>query len=279
MSAGTLYVVATPLGNLGDLSDRAKDVLRSVAVVAAEDTRRARTLVSHVGARPRLMSHHAHSPPARTRAVVSELEAGHDVALLTDAGTPTVSDPGAVLVARARAAGARIVAIPGPTAVAAALSISGFAADRYLFLGFPPRRGRDRREWLDQAAESPWTIVAYESPERLVALLTDLAERCAAERAAAVARELTKLHEECKTGTLLDLAGYYTQEPPRGEVTVVVAGRPAGSTPPADPARMHERMQTLLAEGLSRRDVADRLAVEFKIARRDAYDVVHGGRG
>ncbi|HEX4629303.1 MAG TPA: 16S rRNA (cytidine(1402)-2'-O)-methyltransferase, partial [Gemmatimonadales bacterium] len=222
--AGTLYVVATPLGNLEDLSARATATLTRVAAIAAEDTRHTKPLLAHVGARAELVSFHAHSNETALRRVLHLLASGKDVALVTDAGTPTVSDPGALLVAAARARDIAVVAVPGPTAVAAALSVSGLAADRYVFMGFLPRKGGDRRRLLEAVAKSEWTVVLFEAPLRVVELLEDLAAACGGERPAAVARELTKVFEETRAGTLTDLAGYYAQAPPRGEVTVIVAG-------------------------------------------------------
>jgi 16S rRNA (cytidine1402-2'-O)-methyltransferase len=272
--SGTLHVVATPLGNLGDLSDRAKAVLRSVAVVAAEDTRRAAILLQHVDAHPKTLSFHAHSPTGRLYEILDVLETGSDVALLTDAGTPAVSDPGAVLVRFAREAGVPVVAVPGPSAVATALSIAGLPADRYVFLGFPPRKGSDRAQLLDEAARSKWTVVMFESPERLVRLLEDLAGVAGGKREAAVAREMTKVHEECKTGTLNELAGYYREHPPRGEVTVLLAGA-SGEVEDVNWVEVEARARALLHEGLSRRDAAARLAEEFGVPKREAYAMVN----
>lgn len=273
MSAGTLYVVATPLGNLGDLSDRAKQVLRAVPTVAAEDTRRARVLLEHAGARPRVLSYHAHSPEGRLASLLELLSGGDDVAVITDAGTPAVSDPGAELVRRARELGATVIAVPGPSAVAAALSISGFSADRYTFLGFLPRKGRDRRSLLENVAAAPWTTVLFEAPPRLVKLLEDLGKVCGGEREAAVARELTKVHEELNAGTLDELAVYYEENPPKGEVTVLIAGH-RGQPVEVDEEAVRARARTLLDEGLSRRDTAGRLAEEFALPRREAYRIV-----
>ena len=272
--AGTLYVVATPLGNLGDLSPRAAETLRGVAAVAAEDTRHTKTLLAHVGSSADLLSVHAHSSAAALRRVLHLLGAGKDVALVTDAGTPSVSDPGAELVAAARARDVPVVTVPGPTAVAAALSVSGLAADRYLFLGFLPRKGGERRRLLDLVAESEWTTVLFEAPPRVVDLLGDLAAACGQERRAAVAREMTKVFEETRSGTLGELAGYYARAPVRGEVTVVVAGagRPAREERPPDP---EERARALLAQGMTRKDVADRLAAETGITRNTAYRLVN----
>src|SRR5881398_4259879 len=272
--AGTLYVVATPLGNLDDLSPRAAATLKQAAAVAAEDTRHTKILLAHVGSRDELVSFHAHSPASALRRILHLLGTGKDVALVTDAGTPTVSDPGAVLVAAARERDVPIVTVPGPTAVAAALAVSGLSADRYLFLGFLPRKGGERRRLLDTIAKSEWTVVVFEAPPRVAELLLDLVAACGGERRAAVARELTKVFEETRAGTLTELAGYYAAAPPRGEVTVVVAGtgKPARAEPPADP---EARARTLLAQGMTRRDAADQLAAETGITRNTAYRLVN----
>lgn len=275
VSRGRLSVVATPLGHLGDLSPRAADALRGADLVAAEDTRRARTLLAHVGARPRVVSFHAHSPPGRLRAILDALAGGAAVALVTDAGTPTVSDPGAALVGRARDAGHAVEVVPGPSAVAAALSVSGLPADRYLFLGFLPRRGRERRELLAAAARSPWTVVLFEAPSRVARLLADLAAAAGATRPAVVARELTKLHEEVRAGTLDELTVYYAAHEARGEITVVLGGgepAPSPATPPASDTRA--RARELLAQGRSRKDVARLLAAELGVPRNEAYRLV-----
>jgi len=280
--AGTLYVVATPLGNLEDLSPRAASTLNRVTAIAAEDTRHTKPLLNHVGSRAELISFHAHSSEAAPRRILHLLASGKDVALVTDAGTPTVSDPGARLVAAARARDIPVVSIPGPTAVAAALSVSGLGADRYLFLGFIPRKGVERRRLLDVVARSEWTVVLFEAPPRVAELLADLAAACGADRPAAVARELTKLFEETRAGTLAELAGYYAEAPPRGEVTVMVAGTgkpardegPAPPGPPTPPDR-EARARALLAQGMTRRDVAEQLAAETGITRNSAYRLVN----
>lgn len=272
--SGTLFVVATPLGNLGDLSPRAAETLRGVAVVAAEDTRRTRVLLAHIDAHPRLLSYHAHSSPSRRDAILEPLAAGEDVALVTDAGTPTISDPGAALVAVARAAGFTVVVVPGPSAVTAALSGAGLPADRYTFLGFLPRKGADRRRLLAEIASSPVTVVLFEAANRLAKLLADLAVVAGGERAVTVGRELTKLHEEFRAGTLDALAGYYAAHEPRGEVTVVIAGAPIPVAEELDEAALHEEARRLLAQGMTRRDAARRLADAFGVSRNAAYELV-----
>ena len=272
--AGTLYVVATPIGNLGDLSPRATQILTGAAAVAAEDTRHSGALLRHLGAGAELISVHAHAPAGALERVLRLLDAGRDVALVTDAGTPAVSDPGATLVALARARGAAVVTVPGPSAVPAALAVSGLPADRYVFLGFLPRKGGERRRLLDVVRQSEWTVVLFEAPTRAAELLADLAEACGGDRPAAVARELTKVFEETRAGTLAELAGHYAAAPARGEFTIVVAG--TGRPPPAeggpDPT---ERARALLASGLSRRDAADQVARETGIARNTAYRLVN----
>jgi len=274
VSPGRLSVVATPLGNLGDLTPRAAATLREADLVAAEDTRRARTLLTHVEARPRVLSFHAHSPASRLETILARLDDGARVALVTDAGTPTVSDPGAELVRRARAAGHTVEAVAGPSAVAAALSVSGLPADRFLFLGFPPRRGAERRALLGEAAQSPFTTVLFESPHRVARLLADLEAAAGPERPAVVARELTKRHEEVRAGTLHDLAVYYGEHEARGEVTVVLAGAARGAPSPATPLDdLAARARTLLRRGLSRKDVARQLADEG-VSRNEAYRLV-----
>jgi 16S rRNA (cytidine1402-2'-O)-methyltransferase len=274
MRPGTLYVVGTPLGNLGDLSTRAAEVLRSVPVVAAEDTRRTRGLLSHLGASPNLLSFHAHSGDHRIDALLEILRSGRDIALVSDAGTPTVSDPGADLVSLARAAKIPVVPVPGPSAILAALSASGLSGDRYLFLGFIPRKGRERARLLSRAATEEWSVVLFEAPPRLVSLLEDLISLAGADRMAVVARELTKLHEEIRSGTLGELLDYYTAVPPRGELTIVLRGT---GTPAPELDRTEDAVEqatSLLAEGLTRREVARRLTESLGLPRNEAYKLV-----
>jgi 16S rRNA (cytidine1402-2'-O)-methyltransferase len=272
--AGTLYVVATPLGNLGDLSPRGAEVLRQVAVVAAEDTRRTRGLLAHLGASPQLLSYHAHSEDRRLQTLLEILAEGRDVALVSDAGTPAVSDPGTELVAAAREAGISVVPIPGPSAVAAALSAAGLKGDRYLFLGFIPRKGGERTRLLARAAAEEWSVVLFEAPPRLVALLQDLAVAAGGHRKALVGRELTKLHEELRFGTLAELADYYSETPPRGELTIVLEGT---GTPAAAPDRTEDAVEQatmLLAEGMTRKEIVRRLSETLGLSRNDAYRLV-----
>lgn len=271
--AGTLYVVATPLGNLSDLSPRAAATLRAVDTVAAEDTRRTLGLLHSIEAHPHLMSYHAHSSSGRHRELLDILQQGRDVALVTDAGTPAISDPGVDIVAAARDAGIGVVPIPGPSAVATALSVAGLSGDRYLFLGFLPRKGAMRRRLLERVAGEPWSVVVFEAANRVLELLDDLANVCGGSRVAVVARELTKLHEDVRRGTLDELQAYYRDHEPIGEVTVVIAGNPidGASGDTADPVDVVAAIREQLDAGASRKDVVQMVCVRFGLSRNDAY--------
>jgi 16S rRNA (cytidine1402-2'-O)-methyltransferase len=266
MAAGTLYVLATPIGNLSDLSPRAAEVLRSVRAVAAEDTRRTLRLFAHLGvSAPPLLSLPAFDERARLGPIVDRLRAGEDLALCTDAGTPGVSDPGAALVAAAWEAGARVVPVPGPSAALAALAASGFAADRFLFAGFLPRKGGARAEALRALAALPVTVVLYEAGNRTRATLEDLREALG-DREALVARELTKLHEELARGPLSRLAERFGGEV-LGEVTVVVSGVAAGEGGTAARAEAAEPLEAELARRLAAGEPPSAVAREVARAR------------
>ena len=270
---GKLFVAASPLGNLGDISSRLVETLRACDIVAAEDTRRARKLLNHVDAHPRVVSCHAQSPPERIEKLVSDLAEGRSVVMLTDAGTPTISDPGRQLVASARGLDVEVIAIPGPSAVTAALSVSGLPADRFLFLGFLPRKGSERRKRFEEISNSRWTVVIFEAAGRITGLLNELSEVCGKNREAVVARELTKLHEEARSGTLEELAVYYRENPPRGEITLVLSGSSESRTRP-EPELVEQRAKELLSAGKSRKDTANLVADEFSLPRREAYRLV-----
>lgn len=268
---GRLYVVSTPIGNLGDMSHRAVEVLGSVALVLAEDTRHSRPLLERYGIATRLASHHEHNAARSTPEVVDRLLGGEDVALISDAGTPLLSDPGQRLVAAAIAAGIIVTPVPGASALLAALVGSGIAAEPFTFYGFLPRKGRERSALLDEIASSRHTAVLYEAPGRVADSLRELAERGADERQAVVARELTKLHEEFRRGTLESLRAYYNGSPPRGEVVIVIAGAPLAAP---DESVLRDSARALRARGLSVRDVAAALAKQgasrnlaYRIAR------------
>jgi len=274
-TAGTLYVVSTPIGNLGDLSPRAEETLRGVSRILAEDTRRSRLLAERAGSSARLVSLHEHNERERIDVVVGWLNDCEDLALVSDAGTPLVSDPGARLVAAVLAAGCRVVPIPGPSAVIAALVASGLPTERFTFLGFPERKGRARQDLLERVAGATESVVLFESPQRLVTLLAALGEVCGPDRLVAVARELTKIHEEVRRGTLAEVAGYYEANPPKGEVTLVVA--------PAEQAGRDEDREEearslaleLLNGGMKPSQAAKEVALRLALARNEAYRIVH----
>jgi 16S rRNA (cytidine1402-2'-O)-methyltransferase len=225
-SAGTLHVIATPIGNAGDLGARAANVLQTVSIVAAEDTRRAAQLLARIGSDRSIVSLHEHNETAQIGRLISELEGGKSVALVTDAGTPLISDPGLKLVQAAIGAGLPVVAVPGPSAVTAALSIAGLPTDRFVFEGFLPRRSAGRRARLQELATESRTLVFFEAVHRIEATLADLVMVFGAGRRAALCRELTKLHEQVARASLAELAAELGRSIPLlGEFVIVVEGR------------------------------------------------------
>lgn len=277
---GTLYVVATPIGNLADVTLRALEVLRSVPLIAAEDTRVSRRLLERHGIAARAVSYHARSGPARERELLDHLAGGADLALVTDAGTPAVSDPGEGLVAAwARLAGS-VVAIPGASAVLAAVVSSGVAGPRWSFEGFLPRSGRDRRQRVARIAADGRGSVLFEAPGRLAATLGDLAAACGPDRPGAVCRELTKLHEQVVRAALGELAALAADGtiPARGEAVIVVGawdgGAPAGPDPEAPEAGLADaraEVERLVAGGLARGEAARRVSAATGLPRRALY--------
>jgi 16S rRNA (cytidine1402-2'-O)-methyltransferase len=272
-ACGTLYLVSAPIGNAQDLSPRALATLRAVDVVLAEDTRSARKLLVAHGIERRTQSCFDANEPARADEAAALLRAGKSVAVLSEAGTPAVSDPGFRVVRAAIASRARVVPVPGPSAVLAALVASGLPTDRFLFLGFPPRKTGARRALFEQVARLPATLILYESPHRVGATLADLCAVLGGERPACLARELTKTHEEFVRGTLDELTCRYAGERPLGEITILVAGS-AGHQAEAASEDMHDRASRLLAAGMSPRDAADALASETGQPRREMYRLV-----
>ena len=270
----TLHVVATPIGNLEDVSPRALSVLSSVGLIAAEDTRVTRRLLSRCGISARLVSYHENSPPSRLAALVAALGDG-DVALVCDAGTPGVSDAGRELVRASAGAGVRVAAVPGPSSITAAVSVSGLAGGGFVFLGFLPRARAARRRLLSDRAEERLALVALESPRRLRAALGDVLA-VLGDREVAVCREMTKLHEEVFLGTVSAAVEHFDE--PRGEVTLVVAGDRGGRA--GDPAREAEAVRMLArlkAGGASGRDAASEVADATGISRRRVYELLRGG--
>ena len=273
---GTLFVVATPIGNLGDITLRALEVLRDVAVVAAEDTRVTRKLWTRFAIETPLLSYHAHSDDGRTQELLRRLGAGDDVALVTDAGTPLISDPGAVLVAAWAERGGTIVPIPGASAVLAALVASAIPAPRWGFEGFLPRKGRERRERLARIAADDRTTVIFEAHGRTAATLADLATACGSDRPAAVCRELTKLHEEVRRGSLGRLAEELLTVPPRGEVVIVVAGASEAGSAAVSLEVARARVTMLVTQGLKRSAAARVVAEETGLSRRELFSLKDG---
>ncbi|MFP4148691.1 MAG: 16S rRNA (cytidine(1402)-2'-O)-methyltransferase [Nitriliruptoraceae bacterium] len=269
---GTLYVVATPIGNLDDLTLRAAEVLRTVDLVLSEDTRRTGRLLAHLDSGVPQLSLHEHNERDRTVEVLARLTAGEDLALVSDAGTPTVSDPGLRVIAAAAAAGVDLVPVPGPSALLAALMVAGLPTDRIAFEGFLPRRGRARRERLAALAEEPRTLVLFVSPHRGGQDLTDLAAALGADRAAVLGRELTKLHEELQRGSLGALAAT-AADGLRGEVTLVIAGAPEPEGGP-DPGAALSEVAEAVAAGLSTRDAVSEVAAARGLSRRALYQAV-----
>jgi len=269
---GTLYVVSTPIGNMGDFSFRAVETMRAVSAVLAEDTRHTRHLMDRYEIDVPLVAYHEHNEAKTTPALVARLLAGESLALVSDAGTPLLSDPGARLVRAAADAGVRVSPIPGASALLAALVASGLDVDRFTFIGFLARKGTDRRAALDEIVASTHVVVLYEAPNRVADTLAELAEAGAGERATVVARELTKQYEELRRGTLAELAAYYGNTPPRGEVVILIAGRIPRATSEDE---LRARANELRAEGRSARDVASVLSAELGAPRNLAYRLAH----
>ena len=271
--SGSLSVIATPIGNLGDLGSRAAELLRSADLVLAEDTRRTGRLLAHVGSGAPQRSLHEHNERARVDEVITRILDGAHVALVTDAGTPLVSDPGLVLVRACIAAGVTVVPVPGASAMLAALVASGLASDRVAFDGFLPRRGAARAMRLAELADEPRTFVLFLSPHRAAADLADLAISCGDDRPAALCRELTKLHEEVRRGTIGELRDG-AHDGLRGELTLVVAGAPEPEAPTLDADDVADRVAALVAAGRSTRDAVAQVAAAHGLRRRDVYATV-----
>lgn len=271
--AAILTVVATPIGNLGDLSPRAAEALRIADLVLAEDTRRTGKLLQHVGSQVTQRSLHDHNERDRIDEVLAVLDEGRHVVLVSDAGTPAVSDPGYRLIAAAVAAGVRIEPIPGPSAVLAALVASGLPSDRVAFDGFLPRKGAARSERLTALAAERRTMVLFASPHRVAADLGDLASALGGDRRAVVARELTKLHEEVLRGTLGELAPA-TSTGLKGEITIVIDGAPDPVAAPVTSADLVRRVRDLIATGVSKKEAIATVAGAAGVPKRDVYQAV-----
>ena len=272
----TLYVVATPIGNLADASARSIEVLGAVDGILAEDTRRTRKLLGRYDLRTPLTSLHEHNEASRIPGVLERLEAGKDLALVSDAGTPLLSDPGERLIRAVLDAGHTVVPVPGASAILSALMGAGFSAVPFTFHGFVPRKGKSRQEMLKQIAAAPEASVVFESPERVAAVLEELVELVADGRQVVVAREMTKIHEEFFRGTMADAARYFGENKARGEVTVVVSPQsPAEGMERVDEAAVRSLARALLDEGLSSSRAAREVSSRLSIAKNAAYEIVH----
>ncbi|MDB4875700.1 MAG: Ribosomal small subunit methyltransferase [Gemmatimonadetes bacterium] len=267
-SAGTLYVVSTPIGNMGDFSFRAVEVLKSVSGILAEDTRHTRHLLDRYEIKTATTSYHEHNEAKMTPVLVARLRGGESLALVSDAGTPLISDPGARLIAAAIEAEVSVVPVPGASAMLAALVASGLDAERFTFFGFLTRTGSERRGALDEITTLRHTAVLYEAPNRVADTLRDLEERGGGGRAAVVAREMTKQFEELRRGTVSELRAYYEEKPPRGEIVLVIG---AAVQVAATDEAVRDRVRALRASGMSARDASAAVAEELGVPKRLAY--------
>lgn len=267
---GTLYLVATPIGNLADISFRAIETLKAADVIACEDTRHSRKLLDHYGISRKLISYHAHNERERAADLIERIKAGESVAVISDAGTPGINDPGFVLVSEAAAAGLPVVAIPGPAAFVTAAVVSGLPTDSIFFGGFLPSRKGERRRRLEEVRDIPATLVFYESPHRLAASLLDCLETLG-DRKAAVARELTKLHEEISRGTLAELSERFAVDNIKGELVLAIDRASGKGSQAETAATLAERVQQLESGGMDRKAALKTAAKEFGLSRSEAY--------
>ena len=266
--SGTLFVVATPIGNLEDITLRALRVLREVDLIACEDTRQTRKLLDRHGISKPLVSYHEHNEEARAEELLRELDAGKNIALVSDAGTPLIADPGYRMVALARERGVTVTPIPGASALVSALSASGLPTDAVFFGGFLPAKKTQRRKMLEKAREYPATLVYYEAPHRIVECLEDIAEVLGPRRAT-MARELTKVHEEFLTGEVLELRDALAKRPAiKGEITLMIE---KGETEDTDPSTVEEAFEKLVESGISRMDAMKTIARQRGLSKREVY--------
>ena len=267
---GTLYICATPIGNLGDVTDRLAEVLRSVDVVYAEDTRRTATLLRHVESERPLSSYFVGNEAYRSRELAERLAGGESVALVTDAGMPAVADPGVSAVSAAREVGATVTVVPGPSAVTSAVALSGYGGDRFVFEGFLPRRGSEREERIATIAAETRPVVLFCAPRRVVDDLSALADAAGPDRGVCVCRELTKQYEEVRIGSLEEMVRHWRTEEPRGEFTIVVA--PAPSIDERSLSDAIDEARSLVADGASKSEAARTVARDSAFSKREIYD-------
>ena len=270
--AGMLYLVPTPIGNLGDISERCRRTLEEADFIAAEDTRVSLKLLNHLGIKKSLVSYYEHNKTFKGQAIVDRILAGETCALVSDAGSPAISDPGEDLVKQCAAAGITVCAIPGPCAVITALSISGQATGRFCFEGFLSTSRKSRQAHLDSLVKEQRTMIFYEAPHKLVNTLQDLAAAFGADRPISLCRELTKLHEEVVRTTIGEAIERYTENAPKGEFVLVVAGAPVEEKTAATAEDAAARVAQLMEEGLSRKDAIKRTAIELDLPKNVVYD-------
>jgi 16S rRNA (cytidine1402-2'-O)-methyltransferase len=272
---GTLYIVGTPIGNLEDITARALRILREVAVIAAEDTRQTRKLLNHFEIPTPAVSYHEHNQRTAGPQLIERLLAGDDVAVVTDAGMPAISDPGADLVRLALEAGIPVVPVPGPTAFTTALVVSGLNTDRFVFEGFLPAKGKERRAALERLKAESRTWILYEAPHRVIETLEDLRDALG-DRPMAAARELTKVYEEVRRGTPAELLGHFAEHAPRGEFVLVISGAPAEEVQVAEatPEALSQAVATLEATGVDRKTAMKQVADRFGLTKRDVYQAL-----
>ena len=270
--AGMLYLVPTPIGNLGDISTRCRETLEQADFIAAEDTRVSLKLLNHLGIKKSLVSYFEHNKAAKGDMIVQRILAGETCALVSDAGSPAISDPGEELVKQCAAAGITVCAIPGPCAVITALSISGQSTGRFCFEGFLSTAKKSRKEHLESLVSEGRTMIFYEAPHKLLATLEDMAAVFGADRPISLCRELTKLHEEVVRTTLGEAIEKYTETPPKGEFVLVVAGAALVEKEKATPADATARVAQLMEEGLSRKNAIKQTAKELDLPKNVVYD-------
>ena len=270
--AGMLYLVPTPIGNLGDISTRCRETLESVDFIAAEDTRVSLKLLNHLGIKKSLVSYYEHNKAYKGNVILDRILAGETCALVSDAGSPAISDPGEELVKQCAEAGITVCAIPGPCAVITALSISGQATGRFCFEGFLSTAKKSRREHLESIANETRTMIFYEAPHKLLTTLEDMADTFGADRPISLCRELTKLHEEVVRTTLGEAVEKYTQSPPKGEFVLVVAGAPVQEKVLPTESDAAKRVAQLMASGISRKDAIKQTAKELDLPKNVVYD-------
>ena len=270
--AGMLYLVPTPIGNLGDISPRAAETLAKADFIAAEDTRVSLKILNHLGIKKSLVSYYEHNKAFRGDKIVDRILAGETCALVSDAGSPAISDPGEDLVKQCADAGIVVTAIPGPCAAVTALSISGQSTGRFCFEGFLSTAKKSRREHLESLVEEHRTMIFYEAPHKLMTTLQDLRDTFGPDRPVSFCRELTKLHEEVYRTTLGEAFDHYTENPPKGEFVLVVAGAPETVKETASAGDAAARVAQLMEEGLSRKDAVKQTAKELDLPKNVVYD-------